>query len=59
MPQRGVTEADIESVLDTQLGPHRPGRQRGHIVRQGFDTSGRLLDVVFTEYGEVVTVFRP
>jgi hypothetical protein len=59
MAKRNVSDADVESVLNHEVQPPRPGNRPGRIIKCGFDVKGNLLEVVVNDYGEVVNVLWP
>ncbi len=59
MEQRGVSEADVVRALEQEVLPPRPASRRGRLIRTGFDTQGRMIEVVVNEHGDVVNVLLP
>lgn len=59
MEQRGVSEADVDAALAQEVAPPRSANRPRRLIRRGLDTSGRILEVVLNDHGQVVNVLRP
>ena len=57
MARRGISEADVEQAVETQVVAPVRGRGKDTTVLVGWSTSAKLLSVVVNSYGDVVTAY--
>jgi hypothetical protein len=56
MSERGITEANIRSVLNAPLGDPMPGQSPGSVVLEGLVGANRCLKVVCSSLDPVVII---
>ncbi|MHB1535730.1 MAG: DUF4258 domain-containing protein [Acidimicrobiales bacterium] len=59
MEERGVSPEDVEVALSQEIRPPRAGNRPGRLIKAGLDGSGRIIEIVQNEHGDVVNVLIP